>query len=657
MMDDKPFSTTLAHTKSPKTSRRTTFQDELEAAVSTRASRHKQSYSDDFDDDDDDDDDDDVLNKLLKIQKQKKARFKSGRTKGKINDFKLTDDEEENVNPKKVVSFLKTKRQSSSVQDEPLSSMASIDSHGSFRSTPSNSQTPVKHQEPDSPLSLQSDKCQPESTLLQNADQSESVMRMRPQAESSEVKKSPSESRLTLSSENSQWESPDPLLSEDPMWDSPLPLPSEKDGDLPIPHPRERRVKPTLCTGFLAEDKSPRPKPRQKALHMGDSCQLEEETQAETPAGSGAATSSMSIALSNMSSSEKSQTPTKSVQGPDKGCVMSERVKTQSSLTEEQASEAPATAGSAASEESKEGQHSTSFQENQEDPHANPYHTSATQSQITSRSTDRPPGSWSSSSRKSKSSNRAESKYLGSLKILDQRMQETQQTPAAADSLRAAVYQEWLRKKEENIELMMRAKKQEEKLKEEKRQEEKLAKIADAKASYNAWKEKKGEVIRKKVKEKQEAINIQQMEMDKNQEKKDTAKQVFEKWKQEHDSVLKERIRKMKQTEKRQTLQQVREKEERKRDCTSAFNVWSGRKKKVIQEKVKAEHKEKIKEVEEEYEKEERERIALEMYDKWMKRKEFQQKRERKEKKIQEILQDVPPPPWSPPNKTIPFGK
>lgn len=56
--------------------------------------------------------------------------------------------------------------------------------------------------------------------------------------------------------------------------------------------------------------------------------------------------------------------------------------------------------------------------------------------------------------------------------------------------------------------------------------EEKLAKIADAKASYDAWKEKKAEIIRKKVKENQEAINQQQMEMDKKQEKKETAKQV-----------------------------------------------------------------------------------------------------------------------------------
>lgn len=38
-------------------------------------------------------------------------------------------------------------------------------------------------------------------------------------------------------------------------------------------------------------------------------------------------------------------------------------------------------------------------------------------------------------------------------------------------------------------------------------------------------------------------------------------------------------------------------------------------------------------------------------------RKDLEQKRQREERRIQAILQDSPPPPWSPPNKTIPFGK
>lgn len=55
---------------------------------------------------------------------------------------------------------------------------------------------------------------------------------------------------------------------------------------------------------------SPRPKPRQRTAKMCDIGQLEEETQAETTAGSRTATSSMSIALSNTFSTEKSQAST-----------------------------------------------------------------------------------------------------------------------------------------------------------------------------------------------------------------------------------------------------------------------------------------------------------------------------------------------------------
>ncbi|XP_057188650.1 microtubule-associated protein 9 isoform X4 [Triplophysa rosa] len=665
-MDDDIFSTTLAYTKSPKTSRRTTFQYELEAAVSARANRQKPSYrySDDFDDDDygkdDDDDDDDMLGKLLRIQKQKKDRFKAGKTKGKINDFKLSDDEEKNVKPHKV-SFLKTKRNSSPVHTEQLDSMRSDSHHGSFhssqsRSTPQSpwsSVTAEKIQQSDSPFSSQSDKPQPESTV--QTDQSESVMKMRNQTESSLVRKSLSESPLPLNSENSRQESSVPLLSEGSQWDSPVSLLSEKERnqkmyfgeecELPIPHPRERSVKPKLPTaGCLAQDMSPRPMPRQKTGKMCDSGQLEENTEAETPACSGVATSSMSIVLSNTSSLDKIRTSTNdSVQGQCEDSVISEKSKTNSSSTQKHMSEAPTTAES---EENREGTESTSFEENVSQSKLDHTFTVGVQ---TTKSTDR----------KSKSSYTAESKYLGTLKILDQKMQETQQIPDAADSLRAAVYQEWLKKKEENIKIKMRAKKQEEKLNEEKRQEEKLAKIADAKASYDAWKEKTVDVIRKKVKEKQEAINEQQMQIEKNQEKKETAiQQVFEKWKKDHDEILKERMREKKQNEKKEKQQQVREKEERKSDCTSAFIQWSAQKKNVIQERVREEHENnKINEMEEKYEKEEREKMALEMYDKWMRRKEFQQKRERKEKRIHVILQDEPPPPWSPPNKTIPFGK
>uniref|UniRef100_A0A8C3SSQ0 Microtubule associated protein 9 n=1 Tax=Chelydra serpentina TaxID=8475 RepID=A0A8C3SSQ0_CHESE len=53
-MSDENIGTTLAYTKSPKVSRRTTFQDELQEAISARAARQQTAeYSDDFDSDED----------------------------------------------------------------------------------------------------------------------------------------------------------------------------------------------------------------------------------------------------------------------------------------------------------------------------------------------------------------------------------------------------------------------------------------------------------------------------------------------------------------------------------------------------------------------------------------------------------------------------
>ncbi|KAL7841478.1 hypothetical protein SRHO_G00251690 [Serrasalmus rhombeus] len=110
-------------------------------------------------------------------------------------------------------------------------------------------------------------------------------------------------------------------------------------------------------------------------------------------------------------------------------------------------------------------------------------------------------------------------------KVLDQKMglQETQ--PEAADPLRAAVYQNWLKKKEEKLQVTMKAKKQEEKLKEEKKAEEEMSKKAEAKASYEAWKEKKRETIKEKIREKQEAERKQQKEKEEKEERKETQKE------------------------------------------------------------------------------------------------------------------------------------
>ncbi|TRY89545.1 hypothetical protein DNTS_014679 [Danionella cerebrum] len=645
-MDDESFSTTLAYTKSPKTSRRTTFQDELKRAVSARAPRL--SYSDDFEEDEDDDAD--TLKKLLKTQKEKKEMFKVWRTKGKINDFKLSDDEEENVKPKKV-SFMKTKRsgtdlnaehQNSDGSDGQTSSVHSAQSRNSSKS-PSNCNSSEKT----SPFSSLSDKCRPESPFLGNDEQTK-------------ARKSLSESPLPLYSENSQRHSSIASTPEVSQGESPVLKPSENDVDhqtnedrVPVPQPRERVVKPKP-TGSLLDEMSPRPKPRQKTSNKYEPSQFEEETRSETPLCSHAATSSMSIALSSKSFSEKSQTfSSGSIQGPDESQDI-----TEDSNTVEQVSEVLATAGSYTSEESKDRTYSTSFEETHESIRHDRDQAPSRCLESSMSKKSRPSSSQLCSSRSSRGSLKSESKYLGTLKILDQTTQDLKQAPGAADSIRAAVYQEWLKQKEEKLKMVKKAKKQEEKSKEEKVHEEKLAKTVDAKASYEAWKDKKREDLKKKFKEKQESINQKQLELEQKQERKETAKQVFEKWKEEHEGILKERLRERKKAERRKKQEQILEKEQRKKDCTSAFAEWSNLKQDVIAVKVKAEHrKQKIKEVEEKYEKEEQDKMALEMYDKWLRRKEFQQTKERKEKRIQAILRDDPPPPWSPPNKTIPFRK
>uniref|UniRef100_W5KHE4 Microtubule-associated protein 9 n=1 Tax=Astyanax mexicanus TaxID=7994 RepID=W5KHE4_ASTMX len=614
-MAEEPLRTTLAYTKSPKTSKRTTFQDELEAAVSARAKhtaaqKNTISYSDDFDDDDDDttkpksDDHQYILNELLKTRRKKMDIFKTGQSKTKSNNFQLSDEEEEeNVRPKKV-SFLKSERRNFPVQDDQLDSARRSDTAGSSdsqRSLPEGGDHHT-HSAPQSDL--------PADWKIQ----SESSSGRKSQSESLVSRKSLSESPLPLNSENSRWDSP----AEGALYDSPQALSSERgdedllraligeDGEHPPPQPRERSKCLFLLVAGLVEDKPPRPRPRQRGAPVGSSGHDEGDGPAETPS-SRAATSSVSIPLS-----------------------FSDRNTTMSASSHR--------LGSSGSDVSS----LLSLTHTHTHTHTQHTHThSLSPASQLCFFTCRPSSSRPLSSRKSRSacsSYSAQSRYLGSLKVLDQKS-VPQLQPDTADSLRAAVYQEWLKKKEEKLQEALKLKKQEEKLKVEKKVEEEMSKKAEAKASYEAWKEKKQETLREKVREKQEVLKKQQKEQEEKEEKKETAKRVSK-----HQDYLYLRPSVIHQT---RVVMLV---------CVSVDQ--SEKKKDALQEKLKEEReKEKIKEIEEKYQKEEREKTALEMYEKWLKRKEFQQKREKQEKKIKAIVQDEPPPPWSPPNRTVPFGK
>ncbi|XP_028458255.1 microtubule-associated protein 9 isoform X2 [Perca flavescens] len=605
-MTNQQFST-LAYTKSPKTSRRTTFQDELQAAVSARASKTKTdrySYSDDFNDDEDD-----FLNELLK-KKKRAGTFKAGKSKSKINDFEISDDEDKNGRTKRV-SFLKTQRIVSPSGDTTASES--------------------RETEP------------PDSSTRRHNNYNDSF--------SSQHSTNVSEDNLRFKS--SDVESTDPQITRESS------SPEEKSNSVLEESSQTPQLSATDLKHVSSADterEPPRPKPRQRTLGLSLQAAEKIAEDAESQDLSRPQTSSASIPLSTDMSSNIAWT-----EGDHAvSCSLS---KSSSSKSEQSQLFTKSTIDSGSrdgfiSDDSKEQErkYSTSFEEF----NADSVDYSHQLSHVHEKSFDtRTSSSHSKTTQRSQSvcSGKVESKYLGSLKLLDRKVSLQESQPQAADTLRAAIYQEWLQKKKEKLKENMQRKKKEEILKETKKRDE-VAKKEDAVASYQAWKEKKAESLRAKAKEKQDMITKEQRAIEEKEEKKQSAKQVFEKWKLEHDQLLKEKFRKQREAEIKLQFRKQKQEEEKKRDRKCAFSEWREKKKDVLHEKfTKEQEKIQNKAEEERYMKEERDKMALEMYENWLVRKDLEQKRQREERRIQAILHDSPPPPWSPPNKTIPFGK
>ncbi|KAM6941719.1 microtubule-associated protein 9 [Lycodopsis pacificus] len=620
---------TLAYTKSPKTSRRTTFQDELQAAVSARASKaetDRYSYSDDFNDDEDD-----FLNELLKSSKKRAGAIKAAKSRPKINNFDISDDEGKRGRTKRV-SFLKTQRIVSPPDDAAAPE--------SRENEPPDSST--------GPHSNHSD-----STNIGD----DNV----PFESSDAVSAAPQITRRSSSKSLSYQTSDDSLL------DSPLPLPSDNSG-AETPGPEKKRtsaledgshtpLSATDLTRVSSADTNrepPRPKPRQRTLGLSLHAAEKTAEDAGSPDLSKPQTSSASIPLSPDTSSNTAWK--EGSQAVSCGLSKSSSSKSEQSQLFTKTTVDSGSRDGFISDDSKERKYSTSFEEFNADSGEH----SQQLSRVHHKSFDT--RTWSSPSEAAQRSRsvcagKVESRYLGTLKLLDRKVSLQDSQLPAADSLRAAIYQEWLRKKKEKSRENMQIQKKEEILKEKKKREEE-AKKEDAVASYKAWKETKAESLKAKAKEKQDAIGKVQRAVEEKEEKTQSAQQVFEKWKSEHDHLLKEKSRRQREAENKRRFRKQEKEKERKRDSKSAVSDWREKKTVVLHEKVSTVREETQNKTEEErYMKEERDQMALEMYENWLVRKDLEQKRQREERRIQAILQDGPPPPWSPPNKTIPFGK
>ncbi|KAM9792861.1 microtubule-associated protein 9 [Neosynchiropus ocellatus] len=574
---------TLAYTKSPKTAKRTTFQDELQAAVSARIRRTEDSYPDDFEEDEDD-----FLNELLQSRKHRSDAFKASRNRPQINDFDSSEDEGKHEKPKRV-SFLKTAKNESPAPDtellEPCDSAGSpVAGHNSanrdFKSHSENVSGDGKQVGSD-PLESPSPECQRSLKSESEVDEA---------AETNHGGRPSTGDNEHISSEG---------LSSAP----------------PKPKPRQRTLGANQRTAEKTFD----------ILDSQDTSRPQTSTESPDASSTVPQVSSPDRITARSCSphwTDEESASDKSTASQQMNCPRVD----------------PDSCGDGAALEGSEARRNNSFEVT-----LNQCSGNITFDLGKSHSSVRP-----QSSHKFRG---VESKYLGSLKVLDSKVPQ-HCPPQEADSLRATIYQEWLRKKQEKSKERLELMRKERILRQEQKREEE-SKRAEAAASYEAWKQKKAESLKARFREKQSLIQKEQKNLEENEEKKNSAKQMFERWKEERDNVLREKHRTQKEAERKCQLKKQEDEEERKRNSKSAFTSWYEKKKNVIHQRVATERRQGRNQAEEDrYMKEERDKSALEVYEQWLARKDLEQRRRKHERHIREILQDSPPPPWSPPNKT-----
>nr|XP_056711347.1 microtubule-associated protein 9 [Euleptes europaea] len=270
------------------------------------------------------------------------------------------------------------------------------------------------------------------------------------------------------------------------------------------------------------------------------------------------------------------------------------------------------------------------------------------------------------------------SQYLGTLKVLDNKhLQKYSAELDKADSLRAAVYQDWLEKKRIFLLELQRIKRNKAEDLWEKNEKKQAAKKEEATASFEAWKAMKEKEAKKLAEKKRLEEEKKKKEAELNEKKKEEAqKAAFEKWKEKKAEYLKQQIRREKRVERLKKKQEEEGVAEKKKDSRSAVEKWNEKKEEFMKQKKKEKTQERKKEVEEQFEKEEKDKKAIEEYEKWLEqpllkvstaqsqqnlaaaaaakeKKELEDRIQKKQKKLQVILEDETPPPWSPPGKVV----
>uniref|UniRef100_A0ABM5GIZ4 Microtubule-associated protein 9 isoform X2 n=1 Tax=Pogona vitticeps TaxID=103695 RepID=A0ABM5GIZ4_9SAUR len=270
------------------------------------------------------------------------------------------------------------------------------------------------------------------------------------------------------------------------------------------------------------------------------------------------------------------------------------------------------------------------------------------------------------------------SQYLGTLKFLDNKhLQKYSAELDKADSLRAAVYQDWLEKKRIFLLELQRIKRNKAESLRDKNEKKEAAKREEALASFEAWKAMKEKEAKKLAEKKRLEEAKKRKEAELNEEKKKEAQKAFEKWKEKKAEYLKQQMKREKRAERLKKKQEEEIITEKKKDSRSAVEKWNEKKEEFMKQKRKEKAQERKKIEEQGVEEEEKDKKAIEAYEKWLeeplpqghvrtvqnqqntatqaaqKKKELNEMIQRKQKKLHVIFEDEIPPPWSPPGKAL----
>ncbi|XP_039075074.1 microtubule-associated protein 9 [Hyaena hyaena] len=645
-MSDEVFSTTLAYTKSPKVTKRTTFQDELIKAITARSARQRSSeYSDDFDSDE-----------IVSLGDFSDTSVDENSDKKKMNDFHLSDDEEKN-SPK--LSFLKTKKSNTDMmKDQPEFSTKSAEDMA-----PAGCEDVVRV-----PLS---------ESQSEEQEIGKDKIKMKPKPRILPVKSTPSERSSSLEAGNHFKPLPRPRTmlkthshreeKEGPGEGETTALREELEAhsaSSPLPALDDRQLEAEKKTFSENLD------PEDPWLTSLSSSSLKESLGDSLSPGSGEKASILDqneeltgnhnslksneneensflidfVTTTHEKSKDSQVIADDLVEEKEKAELLINDLTVDLPLLKSQSIviSTDATASSKKTIEDRNMKNKKS---------TNNRASSASGRLMTSEflkkssSIRRPPSATTSSH------------YLGTLKVLDQKPSQKQNVePERADNIRAAVYQEWLEKKNVYLHEMHRIKRIESENLRIQNEQKRAAKREEALASFEAWKAMKEKEAKKiAAKKRLEEKNKKKTE-EENAVRKGEALQAFERWKEKKMEYFREKNKKEKEYERAKKQKEEETIAEKKKDNLTAVEKWNEKKDAFFKEKEKERINEKRREELKKAEKKDKDKQAIDEYEKWLEKKERQERIERKQKKRHSFLENEALPPWSPPSRTV-FSK